>query len=504
VTVELTSLTKGASSTRHPGESAVDERELLGVAPHPATSDVAAVAGQVTPLEERAPRRVLWREGLKRKLLGSADVIAVALSLRVVEGSPGWHRVTLLIPAIVMLLLLFKIGGLYDRDDLRLVQSTLDEAPSLLQLTGLFTLGVTTLQWLFRGPLGTDDIPALWLGAFVAIVCGRVIARAVAGRIAPPERCLVIGDSGRVQRIRERLASSRARAMVIAAIEVTTQHLEALGTSDALTAVVRELKVDRIIVAPATDDDGGEIVGLVRMAKAIGVRVSVLPRMLEVVGSAVEFDVVDGMTMLGIRRFGLSYSSRKLKRVFDLIVVIASLVFALPLIGLIALLVRRDSPGPAFFRQIRVGRDGRHFLMLKFRSMVIDAELRRPDLLELNEAGAGLFKMAQDPRVTRLGHLLRRTSLDELPQLFNVLRGEMSLVGPRPLILDEDAQVLGLDRSRLQLTPGMTGPWQVLGFRVPMSEMLEIDYLYVTNWSLWLDVKTLLRTFRHVARGANV
>jgi exopolysaccharide biosynthesis polyprenyl glycosylphosphotransferase len=409
----------------------------------------------------------------------------------------------LLIPAIVMLLLVFKIGGLYDRDDLRLGQSTLDEAPSLVQLTGLFTLGVITLQWLFRGPLGTDDVPKLWLGAFVAVVGGRVVARAVAGRIAPPERCLVIGDAGRVQRIRERLASSRARAMVIAAIEVTTQHLETLSASDALTTVVRELKVDRIIVAPATDD-GGEIVGLVRTAKAIGVRVSVLPRMLEVVGSAVEFDVVDGMTMLGIRRFGLSYSSCKLKRAFDLIVVTASLVFALPLIGLIALLVRLDSPGPAFFGQIRVGRDGRHFLMRKFRSMVIDAELRRPDLLELNEAGAGLFKMAQDPRVTRLGQFLRRTSLDELPQLFNVLRGEMSLVGPRPLIIDEDAQVLGLDRSRLQLTPGMTGPWQVLGFRVPMSEMLEIDYLYVTNWSLWLDVKTLLRTFRHVARGANV
>jgi hypothetical protein len=225
VTVELTSLTRRASSLRHPGESGLDEHELPAGIPHPRVNGGTAIAGQVTPLEERAPRRVLWREGLKRKLLGSADVLAVMLTLRVVEGDPGWHRTTLLFPAIFMLLLLFKIGGLYDRDDLRLVQSTLDEAPSLVQLTGLFTLGVTTLQWLFRGPLGTDDVPKLWLGAFVAVVCGRVIARAVAGRIAPPERCLVIGDAGRVQRIRERLASSRARARVIAAIEVTTQHL---------------------------------------------------------------------------------------------------------------------------------------------------------------------------------------------------------------------------------------------------------------------------------------
>src|SRR5262249_27728398 len=122
----------------------------------------------------------------------------------------------------------------------------------------------------------------------------------------------------------------------------------------------------------------------------------------------------------------------------------------------------------------------------------------------LNRAGDGLFKIDNDPRITRVGNLLRKTSLDELPQLFNVMRGEMSLVGPRPLVIDEDAQVLGLDRSRLHLTPGMTGPWQVLGTRVPMREMVEIDYLYVSTWSLWLDFKILLRTLRHVLRRGNV
>jgi lipopolysaccharide/colanic/teichoic acid biosynthesis glycosyltransferase len=157
-----------------------------------------------------------------------------------------------------------------------------------------------------------------------------------------------------------------------------------------------------------------------------------------------------------------------------------------------------------FFRQVRVGRDGRHFSILKFRSMVADADARKPELWALNEAGAGLFKIAQDPRVTRVGRFLRRTSLDELPQLVNVLRGEMSLVGPRPLVLDEDALVLGLDRSRLHLTPGMTGPWQVLGTRVPMPEMVGIDYLYVANWSLWLDCKILLRTVAHVVRRGNL
>jgi lipopolysaccharide/colanic/teichoic acid biosynthesis glycosyltransferase len=132
--------------------------------------------------------------------------------------------------------------------------------------------------------------------------------------------------------------------------------------------------------------------------------------------------------------------------------------------------------------------------MLKFRSMVVDAEARKADVLHLNEA-SGLFKIAEDPRVTRVGRLLRRMSLDELPQLFNVLRGEMSLVGPRPLVASEDETITGYDRRRLHLTPGMTGHWQIMGSaRVPMHEMVKIDYLYVTTWTLWADLKILLRT----------
>jgi lipopolysaccharide/colanic/teichoic acid biosynthesis glycosyltransferase len=225
---------------------------------------------------------------------------------------------------------------------------------------------------------------------------------------------------------------------------------------------------------------------------------------LEVVGSAVEFEDIDGMTMLGVRPFGLSRSSRLLKRAFDLACTLVGLVFVGPVIAVIAAAVRLDSNGPVFFRQVRVGRDGRPFHICKFRSMVVDAEQQKDRLRELNEVGDGMFKISRDPRVTRVGSLLRRTSLDELPQLFNVLRGEMSLVGPRPLVTDEDALVLGLDRSRLHLTPGMTGPWQVLGSRVPMQEMVGIDYLYVANWSLWLDLKLLLHTARHVLRRGNV
>jgi lipopolysaccharide/colanic/teichoic acid biosynthesis glycosyltransferase len=151
-----------------------------------------------------------------------------------------------------------------------------------------------------------------------------------------------------------------------------------------------------------------------------------------------------------------------------------------------------------FFRQTRVGRNGERFQIYKFRSMVADAEAHKDELLHLNETD-GVFKMSEDPRVTRVGRMLRTSSLDELPQLINVVRGEMSLVGPRPLVVDEDAKVAGLDRSRLHLTPGMTGHWQILGSaRVPLGEMVGIDYLYVANWSLWTDVKILLRTVPYV------
>ncbi|MBA3429415.1 MAG: sugar transferase, partial [Actinobacteria bacterium] len=171
---------------------------------------------------------------------------------------------------------------------------------------------------------------------------------------------------------------------------------------------------------------------------------------------------------------------------------------AAPLLAAIAAAIKLETRGPVLFRQTRVGRDGERFQMHKFRSMVDGADDHKDALRHLNET-EGLFKIERDPRVTRVGRVLRQTSLDELPQLFNVWLGEMSLVGPRPLVVDEDAQILGFHRYRLHLTPGMTGHWQILGAtRVPLHEMVGIDYLYVANWSLWSDVKILFRTVPHV------
>jgi lipopolysaccharide/colanic/teichoic acid biosynthesis glycosyltransferase len=167
----------------------------------------------------------------------------------------------------------------------------------------------------------------------------------------------------------------------------------------------------------------------------------------------------------------------------------------------VAIAIKLDSSGAVLFRQTRVGRDSRPFTMLKFRTMVDGADALKDGLRAHNEAD-GLFKIAGDPRITRVGGFLRRTGIDELPQLLNVLCGDMSLVGPRPLVVDEDARVTGFDRQRLHLTPGLTGRWQTLGAaRVPLSEMVKIDYLYIASWSLWTDFKIIIQTIGYVARG---
>jgi lipopolysaccharide/colanic/teichoic acid biosynthesis glycosyltransferase len=191
---------------------------------------------------------------------------------------------------------------------------------------------------------------------------------------------------------------------------------------------------------------------------------------------------------------GLRRSARVLKRSFDLLGSTLMLVLLAPLMLLVALLIRLEDRGPVLFRQTRVGRDGRPFEIFKFRTMIVGADELKDDLRPLSEAG-GLFKLADDPRVTRVGRLVRRSCIDELPQLFNVLAGAMSLVGPRPLIPEEDRLIVGWHRVRLRAVPGMTGHWQVLGAaRVPLHEMVAIDCRYVAEWTLWSDVRTLART----------
>lgn len=245
-----------------------------------------------------------------------------------------------------------------------------------------------------------------------------------------------------------------------------------------------------------------EIADLISFARAAGLRVSVSPGVMAGFGGGRAVDQFGGYTIVGVPHFGLSRSSAAIKRVFDVLSAVVAIILFAPAMLAAAVRIKLDTPGPVLFRQTRVGRDGRHFSIWKFRSMVDGADAMKLNLLHLNEAHNGMFKIAADPRVTRSGRWLRRTRLDELPQLFNVLRGEMSLVGPRPLIVEEDEQIVGRDRRRLHLMPGITGPWQILGrhsHMLPIGEMAKLDYIYVANWSLWEDISILLRTIGLVA-----
>lgn len=471
---------------------AVRQRRFARVRPEPRQLFQAAAALPVPILEGQSRANVTSREGLHRRALALADGLAaaLALTLAVMAADGGFELIAL--AAAPLIVIANKIGGLYDRDDMVLHKTTLDDAPALLQISGLFALTV----WLLDGglisvTLGRGQVLLLWAGTLLLLLVGRALARAAARQVATTERCLMVGDGASIATFRAKLEDSGANAEVVATMELRPEA--PMVDLAAFRQQVRLGDVDRVIVAPITTDSA-DTLDVIRVAKLLGVRVSLLPRLFEAVGTAVAFDELGGLTMLGVGRFGLSRSSLVAKRSLDLAGSTLAILVAAPLMALIAAAIRLDSPGPICFRQVRVGRDGRLFEILKFRSMVNDAEARKEGLVHLNEA-QGLFKIADDPRVTPVGRLLRRWCLDELPQLLNVWRGEMSLVGPRPLVVDEDAKILGLDRSRLHLTPGMTGHWQVLGCtRIPIEEMVAIDYLYVANWSLWTDLKLLLRT----------
>jgi exopolysaccharide biosynthesis polyprenyl glycosylphosphotransferase len=456
----------------------------------------------------RASNAVEARTRIFRRSLIAADGIsatfALALSVQIL-GDDRLRIGTLL--ALPLVVLISKLIGLYDRDELMLERRTIDEAPALFQLATLFALVAWLGEWqLIIGHFGKDQVVGVWACLFICLVAGRAGARTFARATTSPERVMVVGDCDECAHVEAKLNGNR-RVAAYVAVELPhrpRRQGEAHWTPQLVADVVADHAIDRLLVAPwSTDND--EVVELVRVAKGIGLNVSVLPGLFEAVGSHVHFDELDGMTVLAVPRFDLTRSSLVVKRTMDVVFATLGLVLLSPFIFLLALLIRLDSRGPVFFRQTRVGRSGQRFRIVKFRTMVDGADGLKANLAHLNQQ-QGLFKIADDPRVTRVGRFLRKTSLDELPQLWNVLKGDMSLVGPRPLVPDEDDLVQeGWSRRRLQLTPGMTGPWQILGGgRVPLQEMVKLDYLYVTGWSTWNDVKILLRTFSYVLSRQSV
>ncbi len=334
------------------------------------------------------------------------------------------------IAAIAMVVPICKVVGLYDRDEHLVNKTTLDEAPALFGMATGYTLLVFLAgDNLVEGTFGRGQAILLWGLLFVGLILSRALTRRLVTTFVASERCLILGNASAAGWLATKLERSLgASTTVVGRVPLSPEANGAgavpkLGDLDDFDRLIFEHQIDRVLIVPSqSESNDHRLLDVVRIVKRLDVKVTVLPRLLEVLGPAFEVDDVEGATLLGVRRHGLGRSSRAVKRTFDLACASAMMLILAPAAVVMAIAIKLDSPGPVFFRQQRVGRDDEVFEIFKFRTMVDGADARRSELRDRNEAAGGLFKIEDDPRITRVGRLLRRTSLDELPQLLNVLK----------------------------------------------------------------------------------
>jgi exopolysaccharide biosynthesis polyprenyl glycosylphosphotransferase len=348
------------------------------------------------------------------------------------------------------------------------------------------------------------------------LVLLRAIARVVAAHLVPPERVVIIG-ANMGDHVAEKISRHKEYRLSPAFL-VDSSHSLASPTAtnvdidtcsfDDLPAILEQQPIDRAIIAFA-DEPIDELVELVRLLKRHDIKVDVVPRLFEVLGENVVAYSVEGLPLLSLHTGAPTRVERGVKRALDVVISAALLVFVAPLLALLAILVLLDSGRPVLFRQVRLGKDMEQFPMYKFRTMHVDTDPAEHERsIEQSVAGKAvgtntLQKLDQSKRFTRIGGFLRKTSLDELPQLFNVLRGDMSLVGPRPCLPYEEKFMRPHHFSRFTVPAGITGLWQVRARALSsFTEELDMDVIYVESWSLMLDAKLLLRTPIALVRGS--
>lgn len=281
-------------------------------------------------------------------------------------------------------------------------------------------------------------------------------------------------------------------------------RFSALGSTENIQRLLRERQIDEVIITlPWTARD--KIIRILNLCQRARVTAKIVPDMFQLSLSRIAIDDVGGIPLISAQETRMSLLDSVIKRMIDMVGSLALLIVFAPLMSIITILIRLDSSGPIIFAQKRIGRNGREFVAYKFRTMRVGAEDEKATLHRLNEATGPLFKIRNDPRRTRIGRWVRRTSMDELPQLFNVLRGEMSIVGPRPALPEEVEQYQEWHKRRLEIAPGITGLWQVSGRNeLIFDEMVMLDIYYIENWTPWTDIWIMLRTIPTVllARGA--
>ena len=494
--------------------------EILAPSEYAESREHDARADSTDAVTHVPKRRRGW---LVRRFLVTADVAGLLLAFAIAElivVGPGSGRFDVLTETLAFIatlpgwVLVARLYGLYSQDDQRTNHTTTDEVANVFNM-------VTVCTWLFFAVSWVSGaahpaVPKLllfWLFAAALVPLARTTGRWAARRSqAFLQNTVIVGAGDVGQTIAEKLRRHPEYGVNVVGFvdrEPKEQReslgdLTILGPPNDLESIVRTHDVERVIIAFSRVSHE-EVLSLIRSLKDAFVQVDIVSRYYELVGPSTGISTVEGIPVLCLPPRALGSSAKLMKRALDIVLSLVALALLMPVFLIVMLAIFLDSRGPILFRQPRIGAGGKTFEIFKFRTMIPEAEELKDAVAHMSLHADGddrMFKIADDPRVTRLGHVLRKASIDELPQLLNVLRGEMSLVGPRPLIPSEDVRVEDWGRERLSLRPGMTGLWQVLGrSEIPFEEMVRLDYLYVTNWSLWQDLRLMCGTVPAMLKG---
>ncbi|HXW34616.1 MAG TPA: sugar transferase [Acidimicrobiales bacterium] len=471
------------------------------------------------PREIVSARRKAHARALRRTLLSDFVALAVAFGvgiavLGLISTAPG-HSLSRFstnfiddLSFVIAAFFAFSLYGLYRQDRRRLVVAAHFDLGRLLHAvvaSALMAVVVAAvLQHFFNRP-SLDVLPLLVIAlvTFLSVPMFRAIARRVGVRTSGPRmRVLIVGSGMMANRIQRSFAQASEVEVVGLVDDDPVPGTDVAGRVADIPRLCGDLGVDRVLVG-FSKTHPSEAVDLLRDLHG-KIPISIVPRYFELLSWRSQVDDLCGLPVIDVAPPTLGLQARFMKRSVDVVVSCVCLLVAFPLLVTSAMLIKLTSPGPVFFRQPRSGRDGKAFDVLKLRTMKVDAERERDVLRKSrNDVDGPIFKLRDDPRVFPFGRFLRRTSIDELPQLFNVLKGEMSLVGPRPFPVDESEEIDGWAARRFEVRPGITGLWQVSGrSELSFDELCRLDYLYVASWSLLWDLRILWQTPSAVMNGS--
>jgi exopolysaccharide biosynthesis polyprenyl glycosylphosphotransferase len=414
---------------------------------------------------------------------------------------------------VIGLILIFALRGLYS---IRLTGSWFRQIWTIVSSTTLGMAFLITYYFIFQPPSNSRLlVPFVWATAILVLCTARLIVSLIMGmlyRLGLGESRLLVVGSGRLGKMimQHMVANPNLGYNIVGFLHDMNEppsdfgRFKMLGTLEDLGMVIRSMQIDEVIIALPSHLHQQSIRS-VRLCERLGTSFKLVPDLYELSLSRIDMEAIEGIPLIGIKQVSINSVQRLVTRVVDVIVAALILIIGFPLWLCIALAIGLSSPGEILYKQIRIGLNGRPFKVYKFRSMYKNAEARLADLVAHNEVQGPLFKIKDDPRITPVGRFLRHTSFDEIPQLINVIKGEMSLVGPRPQLPHEVAQYEEWQKGRLAIKPGMTGLWQVRGrSNISFDEGMLMDLYYIENWSLRLYFQVLLRTIPAVLfrRGA--